>query len=317
MSVDTAPLPGADASPALPVRIVDALKANAGNLPNARASFAKGQCVRGHYTPSAEAAAITRSLSFTQPSDIIGRFSVGGGMPGVADTNKAVLRGFALKLGPAGHGSDLLLQNAPVHFAKSPEQMLAFLQARAPGPEGKPDAEKVKAFSDANPETLHQAHFVAARGVPGSFAGITYWGVHAFSAINVRGEMRLVKFKLVPVDGELALTDAEAQAQPADFLLADLKARIAAGTARFDLLAILGRPGDEVLDLTRRWAGEDEREPMCLGRLVITGLEPASKCDSAFFDPGCLADGIVAPVDRLFAARQPAYAASLARRIRS
>jgi len=41
-----------------------------------------------------------------------------------------------------------------VLFAKSLDQMLAFLAARAPGADGKPDAEKVKAFSAANPETL-------------------------------------------------------------------------------------------------------------------------------------------------------------------
>jgi catalase len=69
-----------------------------------------------------------------------------------------------------------------VHFAKSLDQMLAFLAARAPGADGKPDPEKVKAFSAANPETLNQAHFVAGKPLPGTFVGVTYWGVHAFPA---------------------------------------------------------------------------------------------------------------------------------------
>ena len=35
----------------------------------------------------------------------------------------------------------------PVHFARTLDQMLAFLKARIPGPDGKPGLEKVKAFS--------------------------------------------------------------------------------------------------------------------------------------------------------------------------
>ena len=34
---------------------------------------------------------------------------------------------------------------------------------------------------------------------PASFAGTTYWGVHAFPATNSKGETRFIKFKVVPV----------------------------------------------------------------------------------------------------------------------
>src|SRR6266478_6606452 len=69
--------------------------------------------------------------------------------------------------------------------------MLAFLQARRPGPGGEPEAAKVAAFSAANPETLHQADYIATSSLPGSFAGTTYWGVHAFPATNSQDETRL------------------------------------------------------------------------------------------------------------------------------
>lgn len=64
------------ASPAAtPASIVDALKAVASHPPKVRASFAKGKCVRGTYTPSDRAAEVTRSLSFTKPSRVLARFS--------------------------------------------------------------------------------------------------------------------------------------------------------------------------------------------------------------------------------------------------
>jgi catalase len=296
---------------ATPAAIVDALKAVAGNPPQVRASFAKGRCVRGTYAPSDRAAEITRSLSFTKPSRVLARFSVGGGNPGVTDTNNLVLRGFSFRL---GDDTDILTETAPVHFARTLDQMLAFLEARIPGADGKPDSEKVRAFSAANPETLNQAKYIAARRLPGSFAGTTYWGVHAFPATNARGETRFIKFKVAPVGGDVSLSEDEARTKSADFLHEDLARRIAAGDVRFNVMALLDRPGDPVMDVTLRWPDEDNREQVRLGTIVITSLEANEACDGAIFNPVNLADGIGHPPDEIFAARRSAYTISLAKR---
>jgi catalase len=299
---------------ATPASIVDALKAVAGNPPKVRASFAKGRCVRGTYTPSDRAGDITRSQSFTRPSRVLARFSVGGGNPSVADTNNLVLRGFSFKLGDEDQRSDFLVESAPVHFARTLDQMLAFLEARIPGPDGKPDMAKVKAFSAANPETLNQANYVAARALPGSFAGTTYWGVHAFPATNEQGETRFIKLRVVPAGGEITLNEDDARAKHADFLHDDLGKRIAAGTVRFNVMALLDRPGDPTMDVTMRWPDEDSRDEVRLGTIVITGFEPDQACDASIFNPANLADGIGHPPDEIFAARRAAYTISLAKR---
>jgi len=235
---------------ATPASIVDALKAVAGDPPKVRASFAKGRCVRGTYTASDRAGEITKCRSFTGPSRVLARFSMGGGNHEVEDTDNRVLRGFSFELGDDDHRSDILAQSAPVHFARTLDQMLAFLKARIPGPDGKPDMEKVRAFSAANPETLHQANYIAARPLPGSFAGTTYWGVHSFPATNSKGETRFIKFKVVPVGGDVTLTEDEAKAKSADFLNDDLENRIAAGDIRFNVMALPDRPGDPTMDVT-------------------------------------------------------------------
>ncbi|MGY3391395.1 catalase [Bradyrhizobium sp. USDA 3311] len=299
---------------ATPASIVEALKAVAGNPPKVRASFAKGWCVRGTYTPSDRAEEITRSRSFTRPSRVLARFSVGGGNPNVADTNNLVLRGFSFRLGDEDHRSDILVESAPVHFARTLDQMLAFLKARIPGPDGKPDMAKVKAFSAANPETLNQANYIAARALPGSFAGTTYWGVHAFPATNEQGETRFIKFKVVPARGEITLSEDEARTKPADFLHDDLGTRIAAGNVRFNVMALLDRPGDPTMDVTIRWPDEDQRDEVRLGTIVITGFEPDQACDVTIFNPANLAEGIGHPPDEIFAARRAAYMISLAKR---
>ena len=296
-----------------PAAIVAALKAIAGNPRKARASFARGRCVRGTYVPSDRAKEITKSQSFTKPSRVLGRFSVGGN-PKVADTAIPVLRGFSFRLGDDDHRSDVLVQSAPVHYAKSLDQMLAYLEARIPGPDGKPDMEKVRAFSAANPETLHQANYMAMHPLPPGFAGTTYWGVHAFPATNSKGQMRFIKLKVAPVGGDITLTGDEARTKSANFLHDDLDDRIAAGDVRLNVMAVLGRPGDPVMDVTIRWPDEDARETVRLGTIVITGVEANDACDASIFDPANLAAGIGYPPDEIFAARRAAYAVSLAKR---
>ncbi|UPJ43611.1 catalase family peroxidase [Bradyrhizobium sp. 40] len=296
---------------ATPAAIVDALKTVAGNPPKVRASFAKGRCVRGTYAPSDRAAEITRSLSFTKTSRVLARFSVGGGNPGVTDTNNLVLRGFSFRLGDDAHRSDMVTETAPVHFARTLDQMLAFLEARIPGADGEPDIEKVRAFSAANPETLNQAKYIAARRLPGSFSGTTYWGVHAFPATNAKGETRFIKFKVAPVGGDVALSEDEARTKSVDFLHDDLARRIAAGDVRFNVMALLDRPEDPTMDVTLRWPDEDNREQVRLGTIVITSLEANEACDGSIFNPDNLADGIGHPPDEIFAARRTAYTYSL------
>jgi catalase len=295
--------PGGHASPA---SIVDALRAAAGHPPEERASFAGGRCVRGTYAPSDRANEITKSRSFTKPCRVLARFAVGEGYP----TAVRVLRGFSFRLGSDGQRSELFTQSAPVHFARTLDQMLAFLQARMPGPNGKPNALKVRAFSAANPETLHQANYLAAQPFSGSFARTTYWGVHAFPATNSKGETRFIKFKIEPVGGEATLPEDEARVNSADFLNDDLNSRIAARDVRFSVMALLDHPGDPVLDTTIRWPNEDGREAVRLGTIVITGVEANETCDESIFNPANLAEGIGHPPDEMFAARRAAYAIS-------
>jgi catalase len=112
-------------------------------------------------------------------------------------------------------------------------------------------------------------------------------------------ETRFIKFQIVPVRGEVTLTEHEAKS--ADFLYDDLKSRSAAGTIRFS--ALLRRPGDPTLDVTIRWPDEDSREAVRLGTIVITGIEANEACDASVFDPSNLAEGIGYPPDEIFAAR--------------
>ncbi len=300
-----------------PQSIVDALGKVFGSH-KARASGAKGQCVAGMFTPSAEAKQLTKSASFQSAVPVLGRFSMGGGNPKIADATKAAVRGFSFKLDPGGKGTtEFVMASAPMNFAKSPAQMLGFLEARFPGPDGKPDPEKIKAFAAANPETGRQGQWLAGKPVPASYVGVNYWAIHAYTATNAAGRAQKIKFTLVPTGGEAGLTDDEAKTRPADFLVAELAERIKNKTpAGFNVMAIIGEASDPTNDPTVMWAEEDKRKTIMLGTIAITRIEKNEACDGGIFDPTNLADGIAGPKDDpMFLPRQPAYAISFSRRV--
>lgn len=296
--------------------IVDAMRTLAGKQ-KARPSGAKGQCFTGSFTPTAEAKGLRKSAVFAKTSTVVARLSVGGGNPKVMDANKAVNRGFSFRIDPGGDGqTEFVMVNAPINFVKSPEQMLGFLQARLPGADGKMDADKVKAFTEANPETTGQGRYLASKAVVGSWVGVNYWGIHNYTVTSAAGARQLIKFKMVPLGGEVALTDEEAKAKPADFLLDELKGRLETKKpAGFDMVAIIGKAGDEKTNATQMWDGEDMRPTVKLGTLTIAALEKNETCDNAIFDPTALADGLAGPDDPLFLQRQPAYAISIGERL--
>jgi hypothetical protein len=153
--------------------------------------------------------------------------------------------------------------------------------------------------------------FVAGKPLPGSHAGIVYWGVHAFTGTNLAGQQVPFKFKVVPEVGEIVLSDEEAKSNT-QFLVADLADRLAKGPVRFDILALLAEPGDDLrTDVTLRWKDEDSRKAVKLGTVSVTAIEANETCDRTIFDPGRLADGIGAPKDEIFTARRKAYGISL------
>jgi catalase len=300
-----------------PAPIVDLMFLNINKAKN-RPSGAKGQCYTGVFEPTAEARGLSKAVIFTRTSQVLARFSVGGGNPKVADATRGPNRGFSFRIDPNGAGqTEFVMINAPVNFARTPQQMLEFLQVRRPQADGKPaDPDKIKAFTDANPETTGQGRYFASQPIAGSWVGQTYHGLHAYTLTSTAGANQIIKFKMVPTGGMVGLTDDEAKAKPADFLADELADRLKTGKpAGFDMMAVMGRAGDHVNDVTKQWEGEDARPTVKLGTMKIMAVEKNETCDGGIFAPTILADGIAGPAqDPMFAIRTPAYAISVTNR---
>jgi catalase len=304
----------ASAEDVSPEKLVDSLNGVFGKHAKARASHAKGVCVKGSFTPAVEASTLSKVPFLAAPVPVLGRFSFGGGNPKASDKAKSP-RGLALRLDPDGKApTDFVFLSAPIFFARTPEEVVGFLEARFPGPDGKPNPAKVKAFTEAHPWTAKQGAWVASKPIPASYAGLPYFSIHAFEATAADGKKTTVKLKFEPAAGELGLTDDEAKAKEEGFFTAEIEERFKSGPVVFNLVAIVGTEADPTNDPTVEWPEADRRK-IALGTLSIVGREDDATCDATTFDPTSLADGLAGvPGDTILPARSGAYAVSLSRR---
>jgi catalase len=294
-----------------PADLVDALNGVFGKHAGDRAAHAKGFCMTGTFTPSADAPKLSKAPHFAKQVPIRARFSLGGGDPKAPDNAQDNVRGLAVKFDLGGGAStDIVTISAPMFFAQTPELFVGLLQAVGSG-----DKDKIQAFFAAHPESARQNAWLMSHPVPASYATVGYFGVHAFTFTNAAGEQTLVKYKLVPESGDVGLTPDEAKAKGTDFYEAEFKDRIAKGPVVFDLKAIMGKQGDQTKDPTLRWDDEDNRPTTDLGKISIEAIVPEETCDAGTFLPGNVVDGIAGPSDDpIFSARSPAYIVSFTRR---
>jgi catalase len=306
----------ADDTPS-PDTVVDALNLAGGKPQNVRISHQKGACAVGTFTAGQDAKAISKAALFSgAETPAIVRFSIGGPNPKASDKTKAAARGMAVSFNTADGPAELVLVSAPIFVARNPADFLGFVLSRAPDPvTGKPDPEKIKAFTEAHPESLLAFKYLNERPLPASYADAPYFGVHTFFFTNADGVRKPARWIIKPEGGGVTLTDDELKAKPDDFYVDDLKARLPGKPAIFDFTLQFAAEGDNLLDPTVLWPETRETKPV--GRLTITAMaegEALERCQTGMFNPLELPDGIEPSDDPILQFRPAAYAVSLSRR---
>ena len=299
----------ATAAPPGAAELVDALSGVFGKHAGARASHAKGACVQGHFAPDAQALQVTHGpLWHEKTVPLQGRFSVGGGNPKASDKGKTV-RGLALHI---GKNWDLVLISAPVFMVATPEEFVDFMAARKPDPAtGKPDVARVKAFNEKTPSTQAQIAYLTQAQVPASYAQAPYWAVNAFKFTNAQGKQTYGRWRLEPRAGQVGLTDEQLANFSDDFLLPELKARLAKDSVVFNVWLQLAGPQDDVKNPSVSWPSANAEVRM--GQIVINGLNDA--CDPSMFNPAVLPTGQTLSEDPTLLVRAGSYGVSLSRRL--
>lgn len=300
----------------LAVALVEAFDAIFGTNPGARAAHAKGTSCEATFTATPAAAALTRAPHLQgQAIPATVRFSNGSGDPRAPDSGREP-RGMSVKFHlPDGSETDIVAINHPVFIVRTPEEFLEFMRLRAPDPAtGKPDFAKLIEFVGARPESQRAAEILLNAPPIASFLRASYFPIHAYRFLAPDGSERAIRYRWDSSLGIETLTPEEAGARDADYLRADLLARLAEDVAEFTLTVQFAGEGDDPSDPTTEWP--DERERVTIGHLQITG--PAAEqaaCEAMVFDPMRLCDGIRASKDPVLKARARAYVVSSERRL--
>ena len=287
-------LPAAAQDSSTAEQTIDVMNTLFGKHPGKRANHAKGVVAEGSFTPSADAARISKASLFAGPAvPVTIRFSDATGVPTIPDGSaNANPHGMALKF-RLSDGSDMdVVLNALAFFpVATGEDFRDLLKAVS---ESGPDAKKPTALERFVATHPAAATAGATAKTPSSLARQTYHGVNAFIFVDKDGKRQPFRFRVVPVEGQEILPDEEA--------------------AKFRVLAQLAEAGDPTNDATKPWP--ESRKTVDLGTLTVSKVvaDSAEAEKALLFMPNALTDGIEVSDDPLIDARVQAYAVSFSRR---
>lgn len=267
----------------------------------------KGTLLRGTFTPSEEAAALSSAPLFQAETPVVARVSNGGGNPDAPDFEQDG-RGLAVKFSlPDGSTTDMVTTSLPAFIARTPEDFVEFTRARKPDPEtGYPDGAVVGAYIEKHPEAMTVIQHLVASKPPESYATVRYVNPHTFL-----WDGKKVRWRWEPEAGERSLEAEAAEERGADYLQEEILERAARGEATWRLIVVLGTDEDSTSDPTEVWP--EDRDTVDAGVLSLTGpeTERESGDDILVFDPTRVCEGIELSDDPILSFRHEAYAESV------
>lgn len=292
---------------ALAQQLLDAFDKIQGVHPGFRPAHAKGLMCSGTFTPSAEAAKLTRAPHANRPSTpVTVRYSDSTGLPTIPDNDPA-------RSGPRGMGirfhldehlhTDIIGHSFDGFPVRTGEEFLEFLHAAAAAGAGKPEV--MGAFLAGHPNAKR---FVEApKPIPTSFAREAFFAGTAFKFTNAGGVSRHGRFRVRPEAGTEHLSNEQAAAKGPNFLFEELGPRLAKQPVKLGIFVQMAEPSDDVADASTTWP--NNRTEIAFGTITLTARvdEQAPERRKIMFDPLPRVDGIDSAGDPLTQARADLY----------
>ena len=284
-----------------------------GLQPGFRPVHAKGVLLTGSFTPSREAASLTRAPHIARESTpVIVRFSNATGIPLLPDNDpNANPHGMAIRFKLAEHvHTDIISHSTDGFPVRTGPEFLEMLRAIAASASN-PSPSSIEAFLGAHPAAFA---FVQPRPAPSSFAREAYFAISAFRFTNKDGTRLYGRYRITPDAGVENLDEATAKNKDANFLFDDLTRLISAGPISFQINVQIANENDVVNDATIHWP--EDRPLVNLGKLTLNAMvsDEAHAQKAIIFDPIPRVDGIEPSDDPLFELRSAIYLLSGRRR---
>jgi catalase len=301
-------------NPALIQQLLDVLDTLSGLHPGFRPAHAKGLMCTGTFTPTAEAAQLTRAPHTVRPTTpVLVRYSDSTGVPTIPDNDPqhSGPRGIAVRFTLGDHvHTDIVAHSTngfPVHTG---EEFLEFLRAVAAAGAGQPEA--LGAFLASHPNARR---FVETpKPIPTSFAREAFFAVTSFQFTNATGASRHGRFRIRPDEGTEYHSDAEAAARSPNFLFEEIGPRLAKGPIKLGVFVQLAQGKDDVTDASVTWP--DDRPEVRFGTITLAKRVDENDPENwkIIFDPIPRVDGIDPSGDPLTQVRADIYLHSGRRR---
>ena len=178
---------GTITNPALAQKVLDALDATSGVHPGYRPAHAKGLMCSGTFTPSPEAAKLTRAPHANRPSTpVTVRYSDSTGLPNIPDNDPARSgpRGMAIRfhLGEHAH-TDIVAHSTNGFPVRTGEEFVELMHAAAAFGAGRPEA--MGAFLATHPNA--KKFIETPKPIPTSFTREAFYAVTSFKFTNADG----------------------------------------------------------------------------------------------------------------------------------
>ena len=283
--------------------------------PGFRPAHAKGILLTGTFTPSPEAASLTRAPHIARKSTpVTARFSDSTGIPVIPDNDpNANPRGLAIRfhLGEHVH-TDIIGHSTDGFPVRNGQEFLELLRSAAASGASKSSPSPIELFLGSHPAAL--AFVQTPKPSPSSFAREAYFSITALRFINHDGVTKHGRYRVTPEAGIEHLDDASAQSKDANYLFDELTQRVGAGPVRFRIDVQIAGEGDVVDDATIHWPAD--RPWVAFGEVVLTAEaeDNAAQQQRIIFDPIPRVDGIEPSDDPLLELRAALYLLSGRRR---
>jgi catalase len=286
-----------------------------GEHPGIRPAHGKGTLLNGTFTPTAGAAGLSIAQHFQQPSTpVLVRFSDSTGLPDIPDSDPNSLpKGIAIRFVLAEHvHTDVIAHSIDGFPTRTGDEFLELLSAQAASDPANLAGSPLEAFLGSHPAALR---FVQTpKPFPASFARESFFGVNAFKFVNVSGEGRFGRYRVIPEAGTDYLDESEAQSKDANYLFTEIAERVAAAPVRFTLALQLADAGDVVDDATIHWTSDRELRELGTVELTSPVIDDAAEQKHIIFDPIPRLPGIEPSNDPLLELRAAVYLISGRRR---
>jgi catalase len=298
---------------------MSAMEKYTGAVPGYRRAHARGHGFVGSFEATEAVAGLT--VAEHMQGDrvaVVVRLSNGAGSPYAADLQSA-RHGATLGLGvefalPSGGRATWGAPNMTAFPAGTPEEFVAVTAAQRRNARGRRNPLQLLWFVVRHRRTVPGLMALVGHPPLRSFAAADFHGLHAYYLVDAQGRRQAFRYHWMAtmVDGR-TVTEKEAALWPPQFLVEEMRQRVARGPVRWELMFELAQDGDPTHDQLLAWPASRTR--VHAGTLTLT--EEHSDQDvveGMVFDPTNVPAGIECSDDPLLAFRSAVYGASHAAR---